>query len=236
MEETTKLRLRFLAGFAIYFTALWLLWNTPIVYPLKLFVVLLHEISHGAVAVATGGAIERIVITADEGGLCQCSGGSPFLILSAGYLGSLGWGALILVGARSRGGWPRTLAGVIGVVVLAVTLLFVRNLFGVVFGLAFGTALIAGSRRLSLEANRLLLTALGLTSCLYAILDIKSDVLDRPDVVSDARMLAALTGVPTVVWGLLWIGVALAASAWLLRWAMRRAASERARRREVFRV
>lgn len=236
MEDTTKLRLRFLAGFAIYFTALWLLWNTPIVYPLKLFVVLLHEISHGVVALATGGAIERIVITADEGGLCQCSGGSPFLILSAGYLGSLGWGALILLGARSSGGWPRTFAGVVGVVVLAVTLLYVRNVFGVVFGLAFGAALVAASRRLSLEATRLLLTALGLTSCLYAILDIKSDVLDRPDVVSDARMLAALTGVPTVVWGVLWIGVALVASAWLLRRALRRAVSERVRRREVFRV
>lgn len=236
MKETTKLRLRFLAGFAVYFTALWLLWNTPIVYPLKLFVVLLHEISHGAVALATGGAIERIVITADEGGLCECPGGSPFLILSAGYLGSLGWGALLLLAAPSRGGWPRTFAGVIGVVVLAVTILYVRNAFGVAFGLAFGGVMVAGSRRLSLEANRLLLTALGLTSCLYAILDIKSDVLDRPDVVSDARMLADLTGVPTPVWGVLWIGLALAVSAWLLRWALRRAASERAKRREIFRV
>jgi hypothetical protein len=236
MEDATKLRLRFLAGFAVYFTALWLLWNTPIIYPLKIFVVLLHEISHGVVAVATGGAIERIVITPDEGGLCQCSGGSPFLILSAGYLGSLGWGALILVGARSRDGWPRACAGVIGVAVLAVTLLYVRNVFGLVFGLGFGVAILAASRRLSLTANRLLLTALGLTSCLYAILDIKSDVLDRRELVSDARMLATLTGVPTLIWGVLWIGVALAASAWLLRWALRRAASERARRSEIFRV
>ena len=217
MEEITKQRLRFLAGFAVYFAVLWLLWSTPIIYPLKIFVVLLHEISHGVVALATGGTIQRIVITANEGGLCQCPGGSEFLVLSAGYLGSLGWGALILMSGRGRGALPQIAAAVVGVVVIAVTLFYVRNWFGVLFGVAFGIGLILASRHLPRSGNAALLTALGLTSCLYAILDIKSDVLDRPDVMSDARMLAELTGVPTLVWGLLWIAVALAFSAWLFK-------------------
>ncbi len=68
----------------------------------------------------------------------------------------------------------------------------------------------------------LTLTALGLTSCLYALLDIKSDVLDRPYLESDAHMLAELTGVPTVVWGVLWIGLGLAVSVWLFRKAYER--------------
>lgn len=236
MEETTRRQLRFLAGFAVYFTALWLLWNTPIVYPLKIFVVLLHEISHGAVAIVTGGSIERIVVTADQGGLCECPGGSPFLVLSAGYLGSLAWGSLILMAARMRGSSPRIFAGGIGLVVVAVTLLYVRNLFGLLFGLVFGIALLGVALRLGLDWNRLILSGLGLTSCLYAILDIKSDVLDRPEVMSDARMLAELTSIPTPVWGVLWIAVALAASAWLLRWALRRVAAERARRAEIYRA
>lgn len=234
MEEITKRRLQFLAGFAVYFGVLWLLWNTPIVYPLKIFVVLLHELSHGVMALATGGSIERIVVTADQGGLCACPGRSPFLILSAGYLGSLLWGALILVAAQARGATPRVAAGVIGIVVVAVTLVYVRNGFGILFGAAFGAGLIAASRRLPVSGNALLLTALGLTSCLYAILDIKSDVLDRPEVMSDARMLAELTGVPTVVWGVVWIGLALLISGFLFRWAFRRAAGGTVRRREVF--
>jgi hypothetical protein len=71
------------------------------------------------------------------------------------------------------------------------------------------------ARYLSPPANARVLWALGLTSCLYAVLDIKSDILDRPELRSDARMLAEMTGVPTVVWGGLWIAAALLVC-WLL--------------------
>ncbi len=221
MDTLTKNRLKFVAGFAVYFGMLWLLWDTPFVYPLKVFVVLLHEISHGLVAVATGGSIQRIVIEANQGGVCQCPGGNAFLTLSAGYLGSMAWGALILAGARAPGSWPRWAAGAIGVAVVVVTLLYVRNLFGVLFGLLFGGILFAASRYLPTEGTRGLLTALGLTSCLYAILDIKSDIIDRPGALSDARMLAQLTGVPTFVWGIVWITIALVAGVWLFMRAYR---------------
>jgi hypothetical protein len=225
MENITKRRFKFLAGFAVYFVALWLLWNTPIVYPLKIFVVLLHEVSHGVMALATGGTIEKIVITANQGGLCQCPGGSTFLVLSAGYLGSLLWGAGILWAARGRGAIPQIAAAVIGAVVVGVTLLYVRNFFGLVFGVAFGGILIVAGRQLPVEGNAALLTALGLTSCLYAILDIKSDILERPQAMSDARMLAEATGVPTLFWGILWIALALFVSGWLFRRAFERSAS-----------
>jgi hypothetical protein len=236
MQEVTKRRLRFLTGFAVYFAALWLLWNTPIVYPLKIFVVLLHEISHGVMAVLTGGSIESIRVTAKQGGLCECPGGSRFLVLSAGYLGSLGWGAAILMAARGRGSIPKIAAGVIGVIVIAVTLLYVRNSFGLLFGVAFGGGLVAVGYYLPTDGTAALLTALGLTSCLYAVLDIKSDILDRPEVLSDARLLAEYTGIPTVIWGVLWIFLALLFSAWLFRKALARAGTGPAKENEVFRA
>ncbi|MCZ6824521.1 MAG: M50 family metallopeptidase [Gemmatimonadota bacterium] len=216
-------RLRFAIGFAAYFVALWLLWDTPVVYPLKIFVVLLHEVSHGIAAVAGGGTIQEILITPNQGGACHCPGGVPFLTLSAGYLGSLAWGALLLGIAMRGGRWSRFGMAAVGVLVLAVGALYVRTAFGLTFALAFGAGLLASARWLPEAFTRTLLTALGLTSCLYAILDIKSDILDRPDLESDARMLAELTGVPTLVWGVLWIGLALAASWWLLSRAYRRA-------------
>jgi hypothetical protein len=215
-------RLYFVAGFAAYFLALWLLWNTPAVYPVKIFVVLLHEISHGIMAVATGGTIQEIVITPDQGGACICPGGSPFLTLSAGYLGSLAWGGLLLAVAMRGGRWARYGTAAVGVMVLAVGALFMRTGFGLVFAALFSAALLASARYLPDYANRTLLTALGLTSSLYAILDIKSDILDRPHLESDARMLAELTHVPTLVWGVLWISIALAVSWWLLARAYRR--------------
>ena len=81
--------------------------------------------------------------------------------------------------------------------VIALTVLYVRSLFGVIFGVAFGGAMIAYSRKMSVALNSGLLLTLGMTSSLYAILDIKSDILDRPLAMSDAHMLAQITGVPT---------------------------------------
>ena len=103
--------------------------------------------------------------------------------------------------------------------VLALTALYVRNPFGILFGALFGAGMIA-LRAAGRRVHVLVLTALGLTSCLYALLDIKSDVLDRPYLRSDAHMLAELTGVPTVLWGVLWIGLGSLVSWWLFRRAL----------------
>jgi hypothetical protein len=215
LETAARRRLRFLAGFAVYFAALWFLWDTPVVYPLKIFVVLLHEVSHAVAAVATGGSIQRIELTLDQGGACFCPGGNAFVTLSAGYLGSVGWGALLLTLATGAAKRHRLALVIIGTLLAAMTILYVRNLFGLVFGLAAGFALIAAARSLPAAFQKGTLLVLGLTSSLYAILDIKSDVIDRPELRSDAAMLAELTGVPTVVWGVFWIGIAMVVS-WLL--------------------
>ena len=44
------------------------LWSTPVMVPLKIIVVLLHELSHGFAAVLTGGSIEQITISPEQGG------------------------------------------------------------------------------------------------------------------------------------------------------------------------
>jgi hypothetical protein len=221
MRPVTRRRLAFLAGFAIYFGALWTLWETPVVYPLKIFVVLLHEWSHALALLATGGTLERIVLDPYQGGATFGRGGNAFLTLSAGYLGSLGWGALMVSGARARRIRPDLVVGGIGLAVAVLTLLYVRSPFGFGFGLLFGAALALASRHVGALWNRRLLLTLGLTSCLYAILDIKSDVIDRPQLPSDAHMLSELTGVPTLAWGVLWIGAALFVSFVLFRRAYR---------------
>ena len=83
-----------------------LLWDTFVVYPFRLFVVFLHEISHGLAAVLTGGSIVSIGLSFDEGGVCLTRGGWPFLILNAGYLGQPALGRALprcsARGARGR--------------------------------------------------------------------------------------------------------------------------------------
>ena len=221
MKPILKRRLAFVAGFAVYFGVLWFFWESVFVYPLKIFVVLLHEWSHAVALLATGGTLDRIELDPYQGGLTLGRGGSAFVTLSAGYLGSLGWGALMVEGARARRVRAGIVNGIVGGGVMALSVLYVRSLFGIVFGLLFGAALIFLSRKLDTLWNRRILLTLGLTSCLYAILDIKSDIIDRPQLRSDAFMLAELTGVHTLVWGFLWIALALGASFLLVRRAYR---------------
>ena len=223
MKAVTRRRLQFLIGFSVYFGVLWFFWDTVVVYPLKIFVVLLHEVSHAAALLATGGVVDRITLDPYQGGATFGAGGSPFWVLSAGYLGSLAWGAILVAAGHAKKLRSGLVVGLVGSIVVALTLIYVRNPFGLGFGLLFGSVLLVASGRLPALWNARLLMVLGFTSCLYAVLDIKSDVLDRPGLPSDAAMLAEITGVPTLVWGTLWIGLAVVVCVALFRWAWRRA-------------
>lgn len=219
-----KRKLRFLLGFGVFFAALWFLWDTPLVYPLKIFVVLLHEVSHAMAVVATGGDLDRITLNPLQGGATYFAGGNAFIALNAGYLGSLLWGGLMFSASQNRKVRADWVNGVIGATVVLLTIFFVRTWFGVAFGIFFGLAMMGAARKVGAVWNRRLLAALGLTSALYAILDIKSDVLDRPELHSDAYMLAELTGVGSAtLWGIVWITLAIAFSAWLLARSFERA-------------
>jgi hypothetical protein len=193
-----------------------LLWDTFVVYPFRLFVVFLHEISHGLAAVATGGSIVSIGLGFDEGGVCLTRGGWPFVILNAGYLGSLLWGALFLLlgGRRTR---ARAVVGLVGGFTLAVTLVYVRTWFGFLYGLSAALVLIAVAARLKPAVSEVLLAAIGATSALYAVWDIASDVLLRHSNESDAAALARLTGVPAALWGAAWAAFSLLVLASVLR-------------------
>jgi hypothetical protein len=223
MKSTSRRRTELLLGVTAFYTALWLLWWTPVVFPLRIFVVLLHEISHALAAIATGGTVERIVLHMDEGGATYVRGGSPFIMLSAGYLGSLLWGLALIEVAGTRPKRARLALAGLGGFVLVIAALYVRNIFGFLFAAAFGAALVLAARKLRARGVAIVMLGLGLTSALYAILDIRSDILARPHLRSDARMLAELTGVPTLVWGVLWSGIALVACWFALRRWLRRA-------------
>ncbi|HIF38045.1 MAG TPA: M50 family peptidase [Gemmatimonadetes bacterium] len=221
MNASFKSKLVFLSFFSGYFLALWFLWDTPVIYPIKIFVVFLHEISHGMMALATGGRIDQIILDPNQGGACYCPGGEPFMTLTAGYLGSLIWGIFLAVAGKHKKIDARLLTMFLSIIVIALTMAYIHNFFGILFGLIFGLVLLFVAVEFSKSQNQKVQLILGLTSCLYAILDIKSDILDHPGLSSDATMLTNLTGVSVVFWGTLWITLALFSSFKLIFWLYR---------------
>ncbi|MDP7110618.1 MAG: M50 family metallopeptidase [Myxococcota bacterium] len=187
-----------------------LFWNSPLLWPLKIFVVLLHELSHLLALVLTGGHPSAISLSPEQGGLMVGTGGWRLLVLNAGYLGSLIWGlALLAIANRTR--MVPIFLRVMGLGLGLATVVWMRPVlgFGFFYGMAVGILLFALGARISAVAGAALLRVVGLFSCLYAVIDIQLDVLTGRGGVSDASMLADLTHIPAMVWGVGWCLLAL---------------------------
>ena len=195
------------------------LWRTPVTIPLKILVVFLHELSHAATVVLTGGQVESLTISTDQGGLVMARGGNRFLALSAGYLGSLIIGMALLVAAL-RTQADRLIMAVCGAVTLLVTALYIRDGFALIFGAGSGLAMLAMSRFLGHAINDLVLRVIGLSSMFYVPYDIFSDTIARSALRSDARMLAEEFGGTTTLWGGLWLVISLCVIGLCLRYGL----------------
>ncbi len=183
------------------------LWQTPLVVPLKILIVFFHEVSHALAAMASGGAVDSISVSSAQGGLTVTRGGSLFAILTAGYLGSLAIGALILlIALRTR--WDRALMGALGLAMLLITTLYVREGFALAFGLGGGALMLAMAWFLPRDINDMALRLIGLTSLIYVPWDIFNDTIQRAGMRSDAYMLAEEFGGATMLWGGLWLVLA----------------------------
>lgn len=199
--------------------AVFALWQTPVVLPLKILVVFMHELSHGLAAILTGGEIVELSLSPQQGGHAVTRGGSRFLILSAGYLGSLLLGvALLAIALRTKA--DRAAMMVCGVIMLGVTLLYIRDLFPVVFCTLSGLAMCAMAKFLSHQINDMALRVIGLSSVIYVPYDIFDDTIRRSNLQSDAYMLADHVGGPTLFWGGLWLLLSLIVVLFCLRFTL----------------
>ncbi len=202
---------RFLQGhwqFLCLALAIAALWQTQALLPLRILTVFLHELSHAAATLLTGGSVESLAINPREGGMVISRGGSRFLTLSAGYTGSLLIGSALFVIAL-RTDWDRKVLALFGCVTLVIAVLYIRDLFGLGFTLATGALMLAAARYLSLNINDMILRVIGISSMIYAPLDIWDDTIARSFLRSDARMMAEEFGGTTMLWGGVWLAISL---------------------------
>ena len=216
--------------------ALWFVPGADVLnYPFRLFVTFVHEGGHAVAALVTGNSVQSLSVAMNGSGETYTTQGGVFsrmLIASAGYLGSMAFGALLLVLIREAVAARIVLAGS-AFSVFALTLVFglVKpivaggSLAGIPFTLVAGVVLSAALAALATFAAPRVATFfvsfLAVQCVLNALLDLKTVFfLSSPFSASaqtDAQNMADATHVPAIVWTVLWIAVAFGILALTMR-------------------
>ena len=203
------------------------LWFIPyawvLAYPFQLFVTFIHEGGHALAAVLTGNSVRGLSVSLDTSGLTEtlvAPGGffSRFFISSAGYLGAMSFGALLLWLVRRRVKSSVVLYGsaaiITGLTVVFGFLVPLTNFsfspFTILSGGLITVGLVAAARLLSRPAASFLVSFLAVQCVLNAIFNLRDlAVLSLgTGAHTDAGNMQAATGVPAIFWALMWAAVA----------------------------
>ena len=184
-------------------------WNTFLIYPIKLFVIILHEMSHALAAFLTGGSIEYITISKELGGATYTTGGNEFIIAFSGYLGSLAFGSVLFFASYNKKAciWICTIISFL--LILFITN-FERGNITILASAVYAILLYLSPRYFNSTIHTYLIRSLGLISSMYVLVDIKDDLITFTDRVTDTQILEKLTNIPAILWGILWFTVSAA--------------------------
>lgn len=125
----------FLCLFGGYLVINLLLWKTPVLKPMKLIAVFVHEMSHAAACWMTGGKVKEIQVFDNEGGVTKYVGGVQSIVIPAGYLGCAWWGTVFVV--LSADVIAATVAACIFIAALLVSLAFKPNCTTITLNIGF---------------------------------------------------------------------------------------------------
>jgi hypothetical protein len=211
---------------AVISIAIWFIPYAEILsYPFRIFVTFIHEGGHAIAALLTGNSVQSLSVAMNGSGETYTTQGgwfSQMFVSSAGYIGAMTFGALLLVLIRRAVAARLVLLGSAGIV-LALTIIFgvVKPLFagawlslsGLPFTLFAGVLLSAGlfavARFASARVATFVVSLLAVQCVLNALLDLKTVFfLSSPfaaTVPTDAVNMANTTGVPAIFWAGLWI-------------------------------
>ncbi len=197
-------------------------------YPIRLFATFIHEGSHVLATLVTGSSVQSLSVAADGSGVVwsQSSGWfSQLLISSAGYIGTTAFGVALLVWMR-YGMSSRTAlyasAGFVAVVtvvfgIAAPVLNFFANVtvlsqvFTVVAGAVLAVGLAALARYANPKWTNFALAFLAVQCLGNAVFDLLNVLFisATSNQQSDAANMAAATGIPSIVWVFIWMGISI---------------------------
>lgn len=171
-DQEHKQRLALLLGIALASIVLWqTALGSLLLYPFTILATWFHEMGHGIAAMLTGRGFERLLIFADGSGVAESLrpsdgyGLTDALVAASGPLGPAIAGALLIVCSRSPAATRNALA-ILGVALLASTLIWVRSLTGWLVLPALGIAIILLALRGSGPVQGFVIQLLGVQACI----------------------------------------------------------------------
>ena len=216
-----------------------ILWFIPfaelLTYPFRIFVTFIHEGGHAIAALLTGNSVASLSVAMNASGETYTTQGgiiSQAFVASAGYIGSMAFGAVLLILIRKA---IAARAVLVGSAALIFGLTAIYGIFkpltsggpfsGIPFTLVAGTllsvGLIAVAKFASAKVAAFFVSFLAVQCILNALLDLKTVFFlsspFAPGVPTDALNMANATGIPAFFWVILWIVIALAILALAMR-------------------
>lgn len=208
-----------------------LLWFIPyaeiLTYPFRIFVTFIHEGGHAIAALLTGNSVASLSVAMNASGETYTTEGgliSQVFISSAGYLGSMTFGALLLVLIRKAIA-ARIVLLSSAVLIFGLTMIYglLKPMFsltawsGIPFTLLAGTFLSLGlvliARFATARVATFFVSFLAVQCVLNALFDLKTVFFlsspFAPTVSTDAVNMARATGIPAIFWAAIWIVLAL---------------------------
>ncbi len=192
-------------------------------YPFQLFGTFVHELSHGLMAMLTGGEFRRFAVNPDLSGIAWSAGGARWLISSAGYIGSAVFGGLLVL-LRAHGISAERLLMGLGIILGLLCLLFVRNLFGIASGLTLAAALFLAGQRLPTRWAHLAVLFLGVQMMLDGLNSLIGliHMSAAGHALTDAGNMQRDTGIPALVWSVVWMIISLGILGFTMRQVARK--------------
>src|SRR4026208_2225050 len=208
-----------------------LLWFIPfaeiLAYPFRIFVTFIHEGGHAIAALLTGNSVSSLSVATNASGETYTTYGgiiSQVLISSAGYVGSMAFGALLLILIRKAVA-ARIVLLSCAILVFGLTMIYglfkplfwMNGLSGIPFTLMAGLFISGGlvliARFASARVATFFVSFLAVQCVLNALFDLKTVFFLSspfgPTVQTDALNMSNATGIPAIFWTVLWIAFAL---------------------------
>jgi hypothetical protein len=180
-------------------------------WPLLLFATFAHELGHGVAAWVVGGSFHKLQMWADGSGMATIGGYDGALdsaFVSAGGLVGPSVMALVLFTVARKVNHARVGLYALGVVMVILTVLVVRNLFGFFFVAAVGAVFLVVARKTSAAVAQFVLVfvAVQLSLAVFSNADyLFTDVARTAGgtIPSDTGQMARALGGPYWFWGAL---------------------------------